>query len=182
VFQLNTARLHLRDWVEDDWHLIKVLSADPLVTRYQTRLRLMNTDEECRRWLADAIRINAEQPRVAYSTAVVLRRDDRAIGWLHWQEAEDRANGEVSFGYALLPQMWRRGYMSEAVNAMLRFIFEVQRKESAYASCAAANRASAGVLEQAGMKLVERGMHRDEHVDIEEEYLRYRLERSEWRV
>jgi hypothetical protein len=52
--------------------------------------------------------------------------------------------------------MWRRGYMSEAVNVMLRFIFEVQLKESAYASCAAANRASAGVLEQAGMKLVER--------------------------
>ncbi|MEX2246265.1 MAG: GNAT family protein [Dehalococcoidia bacterium] len=76
----------------------------------------------------------------------------------------------------------RRGYISEAVNVMLRFMFEVQLKESAYASCAAANRASAGVLEQAGMKLVERWMHRDEHVDIEEEYLRYRLERSEWRV
>ena len=181
MFQLKTARLRLRDWVEEDWHLIKVLSADPRVTRYQTRLRL-NTDEECRRWVADAIRTNAQQPRVAYSTAVVLRGAERAIGWLHWGEAEDRAKGEVSFGYALLPEMWRRGYMSEAVNAMLRFIFEVQLKESAYASCAAANRASAGVLEQAGMKLVERWMHRDEHVDIEEEYLRYRLERSEWRV
>ncbi len=181
MFQLKTARLLLRDWTEDDWHLIKVLSADPRVTRYQTLLRL-NTDDECRHWLADAIRTSAEQPRIAYSTAVVLRGDERAIGGLNWGEAEDRAKGEVSFGYALLPEMWRRGYMSEAVSAMLRFIFEVQLKESAYASCAAANRASAGVLEQAGMKLVERWMHRDEHVDIAEEYLRYRQERSEWRV
>ena len=181
MFQLETARLRLRDWVEEDWHLIKMLSADPRVTRYQDWLRL-NTDEECRRWLADAIRTNAEQPRVAYSTAVVLRGAERAIGWLHWEEAEDRANGDVNFGYALLPEMWRRGYMSEAVNAMLGFVFEVQLKESAHASCAAANRASAGVLEQAGMKLVERWMRRDEHVDIEEECLRYRLERSEWRV
>jgi RimJ/RimL family protein N-acetyltransferase len=181
VFQLETARLRLRDWVEEDCQLIKVLSADPRVTRYQTRLRL-NSDEERRRWLADAIRASAEQPRVDYSTAVVLRGPERAIGWLHWNEAEDRAKGEMSFGYALLPEVWRRGYMSEAVNAMLGFIFEVQLKESAYATCAAANRASAGVLERAGMKLVERWMHRDEYVGLEEEYLRYRMERSEWRV
>lgn len=177
MFQLETPRLILRDWIAADWPLIWTLASEPTVTRYQDRIRLPDEDA-CRRWLAAAIYDNQQEPRFAYSTAVVVKETTRAVGWLHWQESEDPAEGDVSFGYALLPETWRRGYMSEAVQAMLGHVFEVQRRNSAYATCATSNPASAGVLEKAGLTLVERWMRRDDDLGLEEEYRRYRLDRS----
>lgn len=76
--------------------------------------------------------------------------------------------------------MWRRGYTSEAVRAMLPFVFDVQRRASVYATCATSNPGSAGVLEKAGLRLVERWMHFDDGLGIEEEYKLYRLDREDW--
>lgn len=179
MFHLETPRLLLRDWVEEDWPLIWTLASDPAVTRYQTRLRLFGEDAR-RRWLADAIDHNQHQPRFAYSMAVVLRETATSIGWLNWGESEDPEKGDVSFGYALLPEMWRRGYMSEAVFEMLHYVFGVQRRNSVYATCASSNPGSAGVLEKAGLTLVEHWMHRDDDLEIEEEYRRYQLQRRDW--
>lgn len=181
MFSLKTSRLLLRDWVDDDWPLIATLAGDPSVTRYQTRLRLGGEDA-CRRWLTDAIHTNDQQPRISYSLAVVLRETASPIGWLNWEDSEDPARGDVSFGYALLPSMWRRGYMSEAVLVMMEYVFEVQRRDSIYATCATSNPASAGVLEKAGLKLVERWIHGDDDLGIAEEYRLYRVNRAEWRL
>ena len=179
MFQLETPRLILRDWTESDLPLIETLASDPRVTRYQTWLRLADADA-CRRWLETAIFHNLKQPRFAYSTAVVLKETVHAIGWLGWGDAEDPAYGDVSFGYALLPAEWGRGCISEAVVAMLEFVFETLGRGSVYATCAASNPRSAGVLQHAGLTLVHRWMHRDKELNIEEEYLRFRMERSDW--
>jgi RimJ/RimL family protein N-acetyltransferase len=180
MFQLETPRLVLRDWIADDWPLIWALASDPAVTRYQTKLRGLPDEDACRRWLADAIQHNQQEPRSAYSRAVIVKATSRAVGWVNWNESGDPAKGEVSFGYALLPELWRRGYVSEAVRAMLGYVFEVQRRNSVYATCATSNPASAGVLEKAGLHLVERWMHRDNDLGLEEEYRRYRLDKSDW--
>jgi RimJ/RimL family protein N-acetyltransferase len=180
MLELISPRLILRDWIDDDWPLISALASDPAVTRYQTKLRGLPDEDACRRWLADAIHHNQQEPRSAYSTAVIVKETSRAVGWLNWNESEDPAKGEVSFGYALLPELWRRGYMSGAVRAMLDYVFEVQRRNSVYATCATSNPASVGVLEKAGLSLVERWMHRDDDLGLEEEYRRYRLDRSAW--
>jgi|CXWL01.1.fsa_nt_gi RimJ/RimL family protein N-acetyltransferase len=180
MLQLETPRLILRDWIEDDWPLIWTLASDPAVTRYQTKLRGLPDEAACRRWLGDAIHHNHQEPRFAYSTAVIVKETSRAVGWLNWVESSDPAKGDVSFGYALLPELWRRGYMSEAVHTMLGYVFEVQRRNSVYATCASSNPASAGVLEKAGLALVERWMHRDDDLGLEEEYRRYRVDRSDW--
>lgn len=179
MFQLETPRLILRDWITDDWPLIWALASEPAVIRYQDRIRLSDEDA-CRRWLAAAIYDNQQEPRLAYSLAVVLRESATPIGWLHWGESEDPAKADVSFGYALVPETWRRGYMSEAVGAMLAYVFDVQRRNSVYATCATSNPASAGVLEKAGLSLAERWMRRDDDLGLEEEHRRYRLDRSDW--
>lgn len=177
--ELHTPRLVLRDWLNDDLTVVRALASAALVTRYQTWLRL-HTEEACGRWLAEAIKNNNADPRFAYSMAIVLQSTRRTVGWLGWGEAEDPARGEVSFGYALLPELWRLGYMTEAVRAMLRFVFETQQRRSVYATCATSNPASARVLEKAGLGLADRWTHRDEALGIEEEYRCYLLNRSEW--
>ena len=179
MFQRETPRLVLRDWTESDLALIEALASEPSVTRYQTRLRVAGADG-CRRWLGAAIFHNQQDPRFAYSTAVVSKHTGSAIGWLGWGEAEDPAHGEVSFGYALLPAEWGRGYISEAVVAMLGFVFETLGRGSVYATCAASNLGSARVLEKSGLTLVHRWLRRDDELNLEEEHLRYRMERIDW--
>ena len=179
MFTFETPRLILRDWQADDWPVAWKLASDPLVTRYQTRLRLED-ESAARQWILSAIDRNQRRPRLAYSLATVLQDSRRTIGWLNWGESANPDKGDVSFGYALLPAMWRRGYMSEAVQAMLAHVFEVQKQESVYATCATSNPASSGVLETAGLTLVERWIHRDDDLDLEEEYRRYRLDRTQW--
>jgi RimJ/RimL family protein N-acetyltransferase len=178
--ELHTPRLVLRDWLNDDLPVVYALARDARVTRYQWWLRL-HTEEECGRWLAEAIKNNNADPRFAYSMAVVERSTRRTVGWLGWGEAEDPARGEVSFGYALLPELWDRGYITEAVEAMLGFVFETQQRGSVYATCATSNRASARVLEKAGLRLMHRWIRPDEALGLEEEHRYYRLNRGEWR-
>jgi len=179
MFQLETPRLILRDWIESDLPLIEALARESDVTRYQTWLRL-GDESACRHWLASAIFHNQQDPRFAYSTAVVSKQTKRPIGWLGWGDAEDPEHGDASFGYALLPTEWGRGYMTEAVLAMLQFVFETLGRNSIYATCAVSNRRSARVLEKAGLTLVHRWMRRDEEMNVEEEHLRYRMERTDW--
>jgi [ribosomal protein S5]-alanine N-acetyltransferase len=178
MFRAETPRLILRDWLESDLPLIEALASDPNVTRYQTWLRLRDDDAR-RRWLETAIFHNQRDPRFAYSTAVVSRETRRAIGWLGWGRAEDPAHCETSFGYALLPAEWGYGYMTEAVLAMLRFVFETLGRSSICATCATSNRRSARVLEQTGLALVHRWTQRDDEMDSEEEHLRYRMDRTD---
>jgi RimJ/RimL family protein N-acetyltransferase len=169
----------LRDWLDEDLPVVRALATDDRVTRYQPWLRL-HTDQACRRWLADAIESKSAVPRSAYSLAVVERSVGRTVGWLNWGDAKDVSKGAISFGYALLPEAWNRGYMTEAIRAMLTFVFDVQQSGSVYATCATNNPGSARVLEKAGLGLVYRWMQRDESLGLEEEHRRYFLKRTDW--
>jgi RimJ/RimL family protein N-acetyltransferase len=193
AFHFDTPRLRVRDWIPEDWQLVWALASDPGVTRYQTWLRLEDEDA-CKKWISDAIHHNQLEPRVAYNTAVVLKDGDRAIGWLGWGTGgnqnlvwrgaslkDDPEYGHGSFGYALLPEEWNHGYMTEAVRGMVQYAYDVLGMQSLRASCATSNRASARVLENAGLKLLHRRLERDESLDIEEEHSYYRLERADWR-
>src|ERR671918_2113826 len=178
-FRLEPPRLVLRDLVESDWPLVFALSSEPLVARYQTWLRHKD-EEQARRWLRELLReSNQRRPRKAFNLAVALKPDLSAIGWLGFGD-DHPAKVEVDFGYALLPVVWGRGYMTEAVEAMIEFAFGSLAADSVHAHCAETNRASARVLEKAGLVLVERRQQTDDDLGIVEEHLYYRLERSDW--
>lgn len=179
MFELETERLLLRDWVAEDWPLIWALASDERVTHYQTWLRLRD-EQQAREWIAAAIAENEREPRVVYSAAVVLNGERQPVGWLGWGNPEHSGIADVSFGYALLPAFWRQGLMSEAVSAMIRYSFDALGKRSLTATCASSNRASSGVLEKAGLRLIDRYMRRDDDLDLEEEHRRYLLNRDEW--
>jgi [ribosomal protein S5]-alanine N-acetyltransferase len=175
VLVLDTERLVVRDFIEDDWRMVAALSRDERVTRYQTWLRLPD-DAAARRWVADGISHNNADPRRAYNTAIVLKSSGESFGWLGWGEIEN--TGTVSFGYGLLAEAWNRGYTTEAVRRMIEHVFADPPYTAVFATCAAANIASTRVLEKAGLALVGRWMERDDALDIEEEHVAFRLERG----
>ena len=179
MFTLETRRLILRDWRPDDSRFIWTLASDARVTRYQTRLRIKD-EEAARQWLTSAMLDNDRQPRSTYSLAITLREDGSVIGWLSWHDSEDRTGARRASVTHCSRRCGKQGYTSEAVLAMLPFVFEVQERHSVYATCATSNPGSAGVLEKAGLRLVERWMHRDDDLGLEEEYRRYLLNRDDW--
>jgi RimJ/RimL family protein N-acetyltransferase len=183
MLQIAGERLVLRDLQPSDWPLIEALWREPLVTRYQDWFRF-DDEAQGRRWLAEAIRYNEEQPRHGYNLAVTQRRGGEAIGWLGFGDPDDLEHGkaEVGFGYALLPHSWNHGYMTEAVQMMLVYVFETLGKKSVSATCETTNAASARVLEKAGLFLTERWLGESSAAGEPVEQLKYSLDATEWKT
>jgi hypothetical protein len=57
MFAYATARLILRDFIEDEWQAIDALSQAPAATRYQSWLRLADLSE-AQQWVQRAIHHN----------------------------------------------------------------------------------------------------------------------------
>ncbi len=175
---LQTPRLVLRDFGESDWSAIYALSREPAVTQYQTWLRLV-TPTDAQRWVQNATFHNNLQPRRAYNLAVT--HQGQVIGWIGWGHAEDRPPDHYDFGYALLPPYWGRGFMSEAHEAAVRYMFEVLDAGRVFGECASLNTGSARVMEKAGMTLCQAWMERNEATGAEEEHRRYAIDATDWR-
>lgn len=181
MFALETPRLILRDLKEDDWSDFHALSADPNVTRYMDFIKT-DTEEAAQQWVQGAIYHNQQQPRLAYSLAIVRRRDNQMIGWLgigrpsitkaHW--------GDLDFGYALNRRCWGQGYMTEALNALLAFCFKELAISKIFGECDAANPASARVMEKAGLQFEERMPDHDEHTGELSDTLCYSITIEMW--
>lgn len=172
---LATDRLVVRDLVMDDCFLVAELSRQPEVTRFQTWLRL-DDEAAVRQWVAEAINHNGLVPRRAYNMAIVSRLDDRVLGWIGWGPAQD--GSAWSFGFALHSAAWNRGLMTEAVEAMLAFLFGQLGVRIAEATCAESNLGSLRVLEKAGLTLTEQ--FSESSNGRAEPHLRYRAQAQYW--
>lgn len=73
--------------------------------------------------------------------------DDRVIGMIAC-----RIHGHAAdIGYVLARRYWRRGYVTEAVRAVVDWVASVESVFRVWAVCDTANAASARVLEKVGM-------------------------------
>jgi RimJ/RimL family protein N-acetyltransferase/ribosomal protein S18 acetylase RimI-like enzyme len=177
--RLESERLVLRDWVEADLEAVWQLKSDPEVLRY--------TDEEpldragALDWLAGAIRHNRARPRRAWNLAIARREGGEVVGWLGiGLPSRGGGPGEYSFGYQLIRRHWGRGYATEAARRILRFAFEELGAHRVYAECDPANRASARVLEKAGMRREAHFRQREQRRGRWCDALQYALVADEW--
>lgn len=178
MLMLPTSRLVLRDFVESDWPTIYALSQEPIVTRYQTWLRL-STVAEAQHWVQNAIYHNSLQPRRAYNLAVVHQH--QVIGWIGWGRAANSAFGDYDFGYALLPVAWGHGFMTEALHAAMSYMFQSHDARRIFGECASTNIASARVMEKVGMTLSATWTEQNQATGEEEEHRRYTMDVTAWR-
>ena len=88
------------------------------------------------------------------------------IGYM-WHQRE---NSSVEVGYSLARRCWNRGYMTEALDAVLRYSFETLRLHRVEAQHETDNPASGRVMEKCGMKkegiLRERLYNKGRYVDV----------------
>lgn len=147
---LETERLVLRPFVEDDFDAVLAMRSDPEVFRY-----LYNeppTADETREFLRMKIANASLSEEGQWLGAAATLRETRELVAdvvLKWESVEHR-QGEI--GYIVHPAHQGRGYAAEATLPFIRFGFETLGLHRIVGRLDARNAASARVLEKLGMR------------------------------
>jgi ribosomal-protein-alanine N-acetyltransferase len=146
---LQTERLTLRDFKEDDWIEVQRYAADPEVVRYMEWGP--NSEAQTREFIERIRAQQQDEPRHDFELAVTLRADGRLIGGcgFHVSNPHDR---EGWIGYVFSRDNWGQGYATEAARALLAVGFGQCDLHRIFATCDPRNIASARVLEKIGMR------------------------------
>jgi ribosomal-protein-alanine N-acetyltransferase len=155
---LNTDRLVLREFVADDWHAVLAYQSDSRYLQYYPWTK--RTAQEVQAFVQRFIGWQAEEPRIRFQLAVVLRTEGQLIGTCGIRMGAANIR-KADLGYEIAPSYWGQGYATEGSRAMLGFGFEELGLHRVWASCLAENAASARVLEKLGMRC--EGRLRDNH-------------------
>ena len=165
--RIETERLILRPMEESDADALFPLINDADVAINMLSVPHPYPEDAYVPWIRQSR--EAMERKEMYETAIVLKETGLPIGactimnisWGHMR---------AEIGYWLGKPYWGQGYMTEAVKGMLRFGFEELGLERIYAICFKRNKASARVLEKAGLKyegLMRHGVKKgDEFLDV----------------
>jgi RimJ/RimL family protein N-acetyltransferase len=106
---LETERLLLRRFTEDDVSNLVELDADPQVMRFITGGRA-TPREEVESELLPAFLGHYERYAGHGFWAAIEKSSGRFLGWFHLRPDEGAAPGEVELGYRLRRSAWGKGY------------------------------------------------------------------------
>ena len=137
--EMETPRLVLRHWRESDLEDFLAFAADPAVM-LDSGARPATTFEEEQTFFRRALWDSG-------CYAICLRENDRPIGYLHVDDGESH-----DLGYALARPSWGRGYMTEALAAMVRCAFERKHVDVLAIGHFQGNHRSRRVIEKCGFQ------------------------------
>jgi ribosomal-protein-alanine N-acetyltransferase len=173
---LHTTRLTLRPPRRGDEEDLWAIHSDPDVMRYFSEPPWLDLERPARQIDEDAGRFEREE---SFRFAIVLTETGRQIGnctlfALH------RQNRRAEIGYALARQHWGRGYMHEALRALVTHAFMDLDLNRLEADIDPRNAASAAALVRLGFR--EEGLLRERWIvggEVCDSAL-YGLLRREW--
>jgi ribosomal-protein-alanine N-acetyltransferase len=152
---LETQRLILRRFTQDDADaMFRNWANDEQVTRFLTwppHGTLENTQAVINSWVNDYDNLDK------YEWAIELKSLGEPIGSIAAMNPNDR-NNSVEMGYCIGTAWWRSGYMSEALAAVIKFLFEEVGGNRIVAIHDPHNPNSGAVMRKCGMQF--EGMHR----------------------
>ena len=150
---LETPRLTLRQFTEDDADNLFDLNNDPEVMRYLTggrpTPREQIRDQLLRFHLAVYDRFDRLGTWAAESAAT-----GEFLGWFHLRAGSGTDITNVELGYRLRRPAWNHGYATEGSRALISLGFTDLGVERVWAHTMTVNTASRHVLEKCGLTLV----------------------------
>lgn len=145
---IESERLILRRWRDEDLEPFAALNADPVAMRFMPGVMTIEETRELIGRIAEHHRAHGfgiwalEAPGVAPFVGFVgLQR----VGF------EAPFTPAVEIGWRLAPAFWGRGYATEAAKAALRYGFEELNLDQIVSFTVAANKPSWSVMERIGM-------------------------------
>ncbi|MEO8376538.1 MAG: GNAT family N-acetyltransferase [Candidatus Sumerlaeota bacterium] len=143
---ISTERLLLRPPRLDDAEALYYgYGTDLEVVRYLT-WKPSESVEQARDFLRSDI--DNRSQRTSFSWAITIKPEDRLVGMIAARPKGD----EIDFGYVLARAHWGKGYMTEALKAMIATSFANPLVNRVWAVCDIDNNASAAVMRKAGMR------------------------------
>jgi len=146
---IETNRLLLRKFTEDDAPLLHELNLDPEVIRY-THDPVTDV-EHARKILMEVI-----LPQYSLCDhgrwAVHLKPDLKFIGWCGLKYLSE--TNEVDLGYRFMKKFWGSGYATEAAQACIEYGFASLNLQQIIGRAIPANLGSIRVLEKCGMEFL----------------------------
>ena len=145
---LTTARLTLRAVRAADLEEVYFLRSDPRVMQYLDR-PVAADRAEAKEYLTKAVNQIAENQGITW--AITEKGKDKMIGYIgYWRI--DFANYRAEVGYALHPDFWRKGLITEALTAALDYAFEQTDIHSVLANVNPVHVGSIAVLKKQGFR------------------------------
>ena len=178
---LETDRLLLRRFTEDDVDNLVDLDSDPDVMRFINGGRPTPRDEIQHSFLPSFLDYYRRFAGYGF-WATVEKSTGEFLGWFHLRPLPGAAHDEPELGYRLRKAAWGKGYGTEGSRALIGKAFTDLGARRVVASTMVVNVGSRRVMEKAGLRFV-RNFHQpwpdriegEEHGDVE-----YALNRTEW--
>lgn len=146
---IETSRLILREFEEDDWKEIHLYASDEEVVRFMPWGP--NTEEDTKAFVGRAISERYKYPRKEYHFAVIEKSAGSLIGAVEISlGGYNDLHGMI--GYCYSKKVWGQGIGTEAAEALIRFGFEVLELHRIWASCDTLNFGSQRILEKNFMR------------------------------
>ncbi len=145
---IESGRLILRQVTPEDAPDFFACQSDPDVFRYAGRSE--ETSLESARHMLNIL-FKRHQEQTMLSSAIVLKENLRFIGRFQMEEWSDE-NHRAAVGYLLGKQYWGKGYATEALRAVITYLFEQTTVNRIDTFAWSENIASTRVMEKAGMR------------------------------
>jgi len=146
---LETERLRLRNWLDDDRNLFREINADPKVMEFFP----------FRRTYAEADALMAKLNDIITDTGIgfyclELKATQEPIGFcgLSYANMPGIFPPEVvEIGWRLATRFWGNGYVTEAARALLDFAFDEKHLDAVVSFAVAENHRSTAVMKRLGL-------------------------------
>ena len=177
---METERLILRDYQEEDFNEYYLLKSDPKTMYYLQDIHICNQEQAYEDF--HAVLEDMKRPdRKFYFFHMELKDSHEQVGSIGYTVENDTPVGKmVHVGYFTYPKFWGKGYTTEAFQRVLQFAFTENNVYRVSTGCLAENVGSERVMQKCGL------IKEAEHIDYEwhdgkmKTRLEYRLLKREW--
>jgi RimJ/RimL family protein N-acetyltransferase len=150
---LQTPRLVLRQFTENDADNLFDLNSDPEVMRYLTGGRPTPREEIRDQIIPFHLAVYDRLDRLG-TWAAEAAATAEFLGWFHFRPGPEAGTTNVELGYRLRRAAWSKGYATEGSRALIDLGFTELAIERVFAHTMTVNAASRHVLEKCGLTLV----------------------------
>jgi RimJ/RimL family protein N-acetyltransferase len=146
---LLTDRLTIRRFEATDVPTFAAYRSVPEIARYQS-WDAPFSEEQARRFVAAQAASHPDTPDEWFQFAVTETTTGRLVGDVAAASESDHRLARI--GFTLAPEAQGKGFATEAVTALLGYLFSTRGKHRVAAACDVRNLASIALLERVGMR------------------------------